>query len=325
MILHTFFFLGFAFQQDGKGDFFFPAQASSFSASNDWLFYFITILSAIFFIAIIGVMGYLIWKYHRSRCPEPQPSPSHSNTIEFIWSVIPTILLAYIFWQGFLGYIDRQNPPPDAYVVHAQGQKWSWTFKYPDGTESNVLHLPINRPIKMTLGSNDVLHDLFIPAFRAKMDAVPGRITSMWFTPTMEGEFDIFCAEYCGTEHSSMITKARVQSQAEFDAWLKEAGDFISKLPPVEAGQRVFAMKGCAACHSVDGAEGIGPTFKGAFGASRSLTDGSSVIMDYDYVYESLMEPQTKIREGFQPVMPTFQGQLDDEQIRVLVEYLKTL
>ena len=311
--------------QDGEGDFFFPAQASNLAKFNDWLFYYILIVSAVFFFAIMLSAGYFSWKYHKSRCPEPQPSPSHSNTIEFVWSVIPTIFLAYMFWQGFVGFMNRQNPPADAYQVHAQGQKWNWIFQYPDGTESNVLHLPLNRPIEVSLGSNDVLHSLFIPAFRTKMDAVPGRLTSLWFTPTMIGEFEIFCAEYCGTEHSSMITTCKVETQAEFDAWLEEAGDFISKLPPVEAGKRVFAMKGCAACHTVDGAVGIGPTFKGSFGTERKLTDGSKVTMDYDYVYESLMDPQAKLREGFPPVMPTFQGQMDDEKIRVLVEYLKTL
>ena len=312
-------------QQESEGGFFFPPAASDLAVQSDDLFFTILYLSGFFFALIVLATIYFVWKYHHKKSPEPQPSPIHSNSIEITWTVIPTLLLAWLFMQGFDGYMERRTPPPDAYEIHAQGQKWSWNFTYPDGTESSVLHLPLGKAVRVNLGSSDVIHSLFIPAFRVKMDAVPGRYEFLWFTPTMEGEFEVFCAEYCGTSHSAMITTAVVHPQAEFDAWLEEAGDFISKLPPVEAGKRVFDSKGCGACHSTTGVAGIGPALNGTFGTERKFSDGTTVTMDRNYIRESLLEPSAKISDGFQPIMPTFQGQLDDDKIRVLVEYIKSL
>ena len=312
-------------QQDGEGGFFFPPVASDLAIASDSLFFTILYLSGLFFAIIVFTTLYFVWKYHHTKCPEPQPSPVHNNTIEVIWTVVPTILLAWIFMEGFEGFMARKTPPPDAYEIHAQGRKWSWNFTYPDGTESSVLHLPLGKAVRVNLASSDVLHSLFVPAFRVKMDVVPGRYEQLWFTPTMLGEFDVYCAEYCGTNHSAMITTAVVHSQEDFDAWLSEAGDFMTKLSPIEAGERVFASKGCAACHSVAGVAGIGPALNGRFGQERKLSDGSSVTFDATYVRESLLDPTAKIADGFQPIMPTFQGQLDDDKMRVLVEYIKSL
>ena len=312
-------------QPGQEGGFWFPVQASNHAPFYDWVFFFILIVSAVFLLAITVSAVWFLFKYHRSRAPEPEPSTSHSTTIEIVWSVIPAFLLAYMFWLGFVGFMDHRTPPADAYEIYATGRKWSWSFTYPNGAESEELHVPLDRPVKIIMGSQDVIHSLFIPAFRVKQDVVPGRYTDLWFTATMEGEFELYCAEYCGKDHSSMQSTVFVQPEGQFNAWAEEAADFISKLPPAEAGARVFKMKGCIACHSTDGSVITGPSFKGQFGTERKLADGSTVVMDENYIRKSILEPNSQVVAGFDPVMTNFQGQVTDDQIRVLIEYIKSV
>ena len=309
-----------------QGDFFFPVQASTVAADHDWLFYFILTISGIAFLLINLATLYFVMKYRRSRCPEPQPSPTHNTTLEIVWSVIPTALLVMMFYWGMQAYVDQQIAPPDAMRVEVSGQKWSWSFKYPDGTETSELRCAVNQPMRLVMTSSDVIHSVWFPEFHIKRDVVPGRITEMWFEPIIEGEFNLLCAEYCGTEHSGMNTKVIVQSQAEFDKWMVEAGDLLAKMSPAEAGEKYFTLKGCNACHDVSaGITLVGPSLKDMFGTERPIEGGPAVVMDEEYIRESILEPQAKLVKGFGPTMPTYQGQLKDKEILAIAAYIQSL
>jgi cytochrome c oxidase subunit 2 len=306
--------------------FWLPDQVSTVAPVVDNVFYVVYWISVFFFVGIVAVMLFFMIRYRRRQEGEAvERSPSHHTPIEVIWTVIPLGLVVWIFWIGFKGYMDLRTPPANSYQVAIEGQQWNWTFAYPNGYVDGVLHVPIGTPVELTMTSQDVLHSFFVPEFRIKMDVLPGKYTKAWFQATKAGEYDVFCTEYCGTNHSAMRTKVIVQDPEAFQAWLTDAADFIKKLPPVEAGQKVFQVRGCPQCHSVDGTAGIGPTFKGVFGRTEALKDGSQVKVDENYIRESVLEPQAKVVAGFEPVMPTYQGRLKDAEITVLIEYLKSL
>jgi cytochrome c oxidase subunit 2 len=204
-------------------------------------------------------------------------------------------------------------------------QKWAWSFTYPNGYEDEVLHVPAGKPVKLVMTSRDVLHCLFIPHFRTKQDVVPGRYTTLWFQADAPDTLPIFCAEFCGTKHSQMLTQVIVHEPAAFDAWMLKAADWIKDMPPAQAGAIVYKKKGCNQCHSIDGSGGIGPTFQGAFGSRRRFTDGSAAAVDENYVRESLLNPKAKVLTGYDPVMPTFQGRLKESEMAALIAYLKSL
>lgn len=302
-----------------------PPSASTTSADVDWLFDFILTLSGIFF-AIIVVLGtWFVLKYRRRPGHAPQPSPSHSNKLEILWSVIPGVLVGLIFWFGFQIWLNTREVPPRAYEIQVTAQKWNWLFTYPDGTVDKDLHVPVGRPVRLVMTSEDVIHSFFVPDFRLKMDLVPGRYSETWFEVKEPGRHVVYCAEYCGTKHSDMLAQVVAHDQAGFDAWLDDASNFIDREPPVVAGGRIFQLQGCAQCHSLDGSGNAGPSLVGAWGKERLLADGSRVVMDENYARESILDPQAKIRAGFQPVMPTYKGRLEDREITVLLQYLKSL
>jgi cytochrome c oxidase subunit 2 len=198
-------------------------------------------------------------------------------------------------------------------------------FTYPNGYIDSQLHVPVDTAVKLTMTSEDVLHSFFVPDFRIKRDVIPGRYTRLWFTAVETGEYDIFCTEYCGTNHWNMLSKLVVHERAEFDSWLEEASDFLSKMPPAEAGEMLYNMRGCKQCHSVDGSPGIGPSFLGKFGSEEQLLTGETVVVEENYIRESILDPQARIVAGYDPVMPTYQGRLKDEEITAIIEYMKTL
>jgi cytochrome c oxidase subunit 2 len=198
-------------------------------------------------------------------------------------------------------------------------------FGYPNGYVDENLHVPVDTPVRLVITSDDVIHSLFIPAFRLKKDAVPGRYTKMWFRATQPGEYQVFCAEYCGTSHSDMLAKTVVHPPGEFEKWLENASNFLDKMSPAEAGEKLFKQRGCTQCHSIDGTRIIGPTLQGAFGHEVALTTGQKVLFDEDYARNSILNPQAQIVAGFDPVMPTYQGRLKDREISAIIEYIKTL
>lgn len=308
--------------------FWMPNSASEFSGEMDTLFDFLLWVSTISLFAIAAAMIYFCVKYRaksREANEAAESQVDHSNTLEVTWSVIPLFVVIAVFVAGFKQYVDLRTPPRTAYEVHATGQRWKWNFEYPEGLSHPELHVPIGRNVRIMIQSVDVLHALFIPEFRVKMDAVPGRYTELWFKATQEGTFPIYCAEYCGTAHSDMLTRVVVHSPEGFQAWVAEEIRKIESMPLVDLGALTFNQSGCATCHSLDGSTKVGPTFKGLFGRQEKVVGVGSIGVDENYIRESILEPQSKIVEGFPPSMPTFKGQLSDRRISGLIEYIKTI
>lgn len=302
-----------------------PPAATATAGDVDTLFHFILGISAAFFLLIVGLMVLFVIRYHRGRAAQPAPSSSHNTALELVWTIIPLILVVVIFGWGVRVFLDINTVPADAYEVQVTGQKWKWLFTYPNGHVDENLHVPVHRPVRLVMTSEDVIHSFFVPAFRIKRDVLPGRYTKLWFEATTSGEFQAFCAEYCGSSHSDMLAKVVVHEPGGFEKWLEQEANVLAKLPPAEAGARLYRIRGCAQCHSVDGKAGIGPTFLGLVGEQVPLQTGGPVTADENYIRESILDPQAKIVAGFQPVMPTYRGRLKDQEVTAVISYLKTL
>lgn len=308
------------------GGFWLPPSGSTTATYVDWLFYFLFYVAAFFFLLIVSLMTLFLIKYRaRPGHEEPLPSPSHNSLLEITWSVIPGIIIIIIFTVGFVGYMELRTPPPNAYEIRVTGQKWKWFFTYPTGYVDENLHVPVDQPVRLLMTSRDVIHSLFIPAFRLKMDLVPSRYTTTWFEAIQPGEYDLLCAEYCGDNHSSMLAKVIVHRPGEFEKWLEEASNFMKNLTPVEAGRILYQRQGCAQCHSLDGTPKVGPSFLGLFGSDVKLADGSTIKADENYLRESILVPDAKVVAGYRPQMPPYQGLLDEDKIDALIEFIKSL
>jgi len=308
------------------GGFWMPPQASTGAAGVDRLFDFILWLSVFFFLLIVGLMVLFVVRYRRRRSGESvQPSPAHNTPLELTWTVIPLILVTVIFGWGFKLFLDLNTAPRNAYEVQVTAQKWKWLFTYPNGHVDEDLHVPGDRATKLVMSSEDVIHSFFVPAFRVKRDVVPGRYSSVWFRPVGAGEHQVFCAEYCGTQHSDMLAKVVVHEPGGFERWLEDASNLLTRMTPAEAGEKLVRVRGCMQCHSVDGTSKIGPTLRGLFGHPVAMRDGSTLLPDENYVRESILDPQARIVAGFEPVMPTYQGRIKDQEITAIIAYLKTL
>ena len=307
------------------GSFWFPVQGSTNAAEVDWLFDFILYISVFFFVLIVGLVAVFVYRYRSRPGVEAERTATHHTPLELLWTIVPTILVIIIFYFGLNGYIDTRSPPRNAREVLVTGQKWSWSFTYPNGTIDADLHVPVGEPTRLVLRSEDVLHSFFVPAFRMKMDVVPGRYGKVWFTPVAAGEYQVFCAEYCGQNHSGMLTKVIVHEPGGFEKWLRDVEEKNMNKSPVELGAGLYKTRGCMQCHSIDGTPGIAPSFKGIYGEMQALADGKSVKVDEDYIHESIIEPQAKIVRGYAPVMPTFKGKLKDKEIAGIIEFIKSL
>lgn len=309
-----------------------PEAASEIASKVDGVLVAITVISFIFFILVSAALVILAVKYRRRGSIGPTPSITGNETLEIIWTVIPSVILVAIFIHGVVVFNELRTPPDEAVEVTVIGKQWLWQFEYPDGRKTiNELNVRQNTPVKMIMRADDVLHSFFIPAFRVKQDILPGRFTQLWFTPTKVGSFIIFCAEYCGSGHSQMLGRVNVMSPEAFARWEgKGAGGAVagaaqSSLPSHKRGEKLYANRGCNACHSIDGSDGIAPTFKGLFGRMEKLIDGSEVRADENYIIESIYEPQAKMVAGYQPVMPSFKGILSEAEVSDIIEYVKTL
>lgn len=303
-----------------------PPQASSVAPAVDSLFQFIFWVSAFFFLLIVGLMLAFVIRFRkRPGHQKAAHPPTHNTLLEVTWSAIPLILVMIMGVWGFKVFLDINTPPANAYEVQVTGQKWKWLFTYPNGYVDEVLHVPVDQPVRLVMTSEDVIHSFFVPAFRIKRDVVPGRYTKLWFRATKTGKFQVFCAEYCGTSHSDMLTFVEVHEPGGFERWLEAASNLLNTLPPAEAGRRLYQSRGCSQCHSVDGGGGIGPTFQKLFGHEVVLKGGSRTTVDENYIRESILEPMAKIVAGFEPVMPTYKGRLKDQEITALVAYIKSL
>jgi cytochrome c oxidase subunit 2 len=311
---------------DKPASFWFPEQASTFAEEVDVFYNYILWICIAFFVPIVAGMVYFVWKFRERPGYKGSPEALHNNALEIAWTVIPTLIVVWIFVRGVYGYIDMMSPPTDTYDIQVTANQWNWVFKYPNGAISNDLNVPIGENVKLIMRSEDVIHSLFVPAFRAKTDIVPGRLNIMWFRAIKEGSFDLYCTEYCGTKHSQMQALVVVQPREKFDAWLAKA----SKPPedPVEWGQWLYERQGCKGCHSVDGTIVVGPSFKGSFGTSMDMSDGSKVQMDEVYIRNSILNPQSQARASFVAKinqMNSYANKLKEDEISALTAFIKSL
>jgi cytochrome c oxidase subunit 2 len=288
----------------------------------DHLYFFLVALTAFFSILIAGLIVTYAIKFRR-RSPDSIGGRIHGGLIlEITWTVIPLLITMVIFVWGASVFFAMSRPPDETLNVYVVGKQWMWKFQHLDGQrEINQLHVPVGRAVKLIMTSEDVIHDVFVPAFRVKADVIPGRYTNIWFEPTKPGTYHLFCAEYCGTRHSGMVGDVVVMEPNDFQTWLSggvEEGSLAS------AGQKLFADLACNTCHRPD-AQGRGPVLQNLFGKTQALQSGESVVVDEAYIRESILNPAAKIVAGFQPIMPTFRGLVSEEGLLELIEYVKTL
>lgn len=300
----------------------FPAQASSYAGEVDTLYFFIVAVTVFFTVAISLAVLYLAIRFRR-RHKEEVGAPIHGSLVlELTWTIIPLLIALFIFGWSAKVWFTISRIPNQAMEISAVGKRWMWKFQHITGQrEINALHIPLGQPVKILIASEDVIHSLYFPSFRVKMDAVPGKWTSLWFEATQTGTFHIFCAEYCGNNHSGMIGTVTVMEPRDFQAWL--AGG-RSEGPPAQVGERLFSQLACNTCHLENG-QGRGPSLKDFMGTQVKLQNGQTVTVDETYIRESILNPQAKLVEGFQPLMPTFQGLVSEEGLMQLLAYVKTL
>ncbi len=307
-----------------------PEVASSFAGKVDYIIWFVTVISLVFFILISFFLIYFAIKYRRRNENEETPYITGSQILETLWTIIPSILLIVIFAYGFIVFREIRTPPSDTLEINVTGRQWLWQFKYNNGkTTLNELYVPEGKPIKLIMTSEDVIHGFYVPAFRVKQDLMANRYTQLWFTATKTGTYDLFCSQYCGTGHSAMLGKVIVMVPEEYEKWEKGEGEKkenVAGVSPAERGKQLYTQRGCNACHSIDGSRVLGPTFKGMVGRKETFEDGKEYTVDENYIHQCITEPQTIKVKGFPAgVMPSFKGVVSDEEISAIIAYMKTL
>ena len=303
---------------------FLPEQASRHATDVDRLTLLLLLISVFFTVLIAFLVIYFAIKYRR-RAPLQTSAPiadsSHSRLalmIEITWSVIPLLIVAFLFLAGAKVFVRAQQPPKDATEIYVMGKRWMWQLQHLTGArEINELHVPVGKPIRLIMISEDVIHDFGLPAFRMKQDVLPGRFTSEWFAPTRAGEYHLFCDQYCGADHSKMVGTIYVMEPAQYQQWLEGRPADVA---PTIAGEKLFAQYGCVTCHA-----SRGPSMAGLYGRMVDLQGGGSVLADENYLRESILYPSAKIKRGYPPIMPSFHGQLTEDQVIQLVAYIKSM
>ncbi len=308
-----------------------PPEGSAYAGEVDTVFLGLYWLSQVLFWGITIAAIYFAWKY-KYKAGRRTPHQTHNTNLEVIWSVGPTLLCVGIFFWGLNGYMKYAVAPGDAMEIVVTGKQWLWQFEYPDGSRTvNDLHVPVNTPIRLVMTSEDVLHDFFIPDMRVKHDVVPGRYTSIWFTPNKVGTHNFTCAEYCGRDHSGMHGEMTVESAEDFAVFQATGGTEFEGYfngetgTPADWGAIQYQRKGCSSCHSVDGTASKGPTWLHMYDSQVELADGTTVTADARYLQRSMMQPNAQVVKGFDPIMPTFQGLLREHELRGLVAYIESL
>ncbi|MCC7181547.1 MAG: cytochrome c oxidase subunit II [Acidobacteria bacterium] len=300
----------------------FPEQASTFARDVDALYFFIIAVSGFFALGVTVAVIVFGIVFRRRHAGEVGARIEGNLPLELAWSIIPTMISMVMFGWGASSYFHMRTPPAEALNIYAVGKQWMWKFQHLEGQrEINELHVPVGRPVKVTITSEDVVHSLYLPSFRTKMDAIPGRYTHLWFEATKVGEYHIFCTEYCGTNHSGMIGTVVVMEPNDYQAWLAGGG---VEGTLVERGQRLFQDLACGTCH-LDTGKGRGPSLNDIVGKTVALADGSTAVVDEGYLRESIINSQAKIVQGYQPLMPAFQGLVSEDNLVALVEYVKSL
>ena len=301
---------------------FFPEQASVQAAQVDAIYFFMVAVTAFFSLLIASLIVLFAIKYRRRHKDEIGADIHGSLALELLWTVIPFFITMVMFAWGAKVFFDIYRPPAGAMEVYIVGKQWMWKAQHLDGMrEINELHVPVGRPVKLTMGSEDVLHSFYIPSFRVKADVIPGRLNVLWFTATKPGKYHLFCAEYCGTKHSGMIGWVYAMEPTEFQTWL---GGGSTTDTPAAAGEKLFTDLACISCHR-DDAQARAPQLKGLFGHTVQLQGGGTAVADESYIRESIVNPQAKIVNGYPPLMPTFQGMVTEEQLLQLIAYVRSL
>lgn len=314
-----------------NGSFWLPVAASETARDVDAMFNFIMWTSYIFTAIIGGLMVLFCIQYRRRPGVRADQSITHNTPIEIIWSVLPTILVAIMFWGGYTTFLDMRTSPPDAMVVKVNASQWSWNFTYENGVESPAeFHVPANTPIEMMMTSADVLHSFHLPAFRQKIDILPNRYTKIWFESGEPATYRVYCSEYCGKLHSDMYAKLVVDTPEDYEAWMVKAGNWMvnedgTMKSPLEIGELTYNRKGCKACHSIDGTAGTAPSFGGLFGLERTFVDGSTATADENYISQSIREPYSQLVQGYGEQMTVYSPMLPEEQIAGIIAYIKDL
>ena len=300
----------------------FPTQASAMASHVDALYFYLLAVSTFFSILIAVLVIYFAIRYRRRSDGEFPKGYAGSLKLELIWTIIPFLITMTFFGWGARIYFRMNRPPNDAMQIFVVGKQWMWKVQHPDGVrEINELHVPVGRAVVLTMTSEDVIHSFFIPAFRMKRDVVPGRYQTVWFQATKTGDYHLFCSQYCGTKHSAMIGMVHVMAPTDYQAWLA-GGSGSESL--ASAGAKLFTQHTCNTCHRPDSLA-RGPNLEGLFGKPVRLQDGQTITADEGYIRESILMPQAKLVEGYQPIMPTFQGLISEEGILQLVAYIRSL
>jgi len=298
-----------------------PARASTTAGSVDALFIFLVALCTLMSVAIFATIVVFAVQYRRRKGVVAEQIEG-STALEITWSIIPLGIFIMIFIWGAVIYFKERTPPRGATEVYVVAKQWMWKLQHEEGRrEINELHIPVGRDVKLILTSQDVIHSFYVPAFRIKQDVLPGRYTTAWFHPTKAGTYHLFCAEYCGSQHSGMIGQVVVLEPAQYQAWLSGGGATGTL---ASNGQNMFLQLGCSTCHRAD-TQGRGPSLVGLFGKPVQLEDGRVVTADENYIRESILAPGSKVVSGFKPIMPVFQGLVNEEQLNALVAYVKSL
>jgi cytochrome c oxidase subunit 2 len=300
-----------------------PTAATKISEDWDSLYKFLLVASLISCVLLLGGMLYFLFKYRRKSDNDKTAYISHNATLEFLWSFIPLVIFLVVFAWGWQIFHSMRNAPVGATEIHVFAKQWLWDFEYKTGKKTiGEFVVPVNVPIKLIMTSSDVLHSFFVPSFRIKQDVIPGRYTTVWFESNKLGEFHIFCTEFCGADHSGMLGKIKVVTKPDYESWLAAAIETIESGSAL--GAKLFRQKGCVGCHTLDGTAKVGPSFKALFGKKSELADGKLVDADENYIRESVLNPAAKIAKGFPPgVMPAFQGQLSEQEVMGLIEFIK--
>lgn len=309
-------------------------EAANFVSSFNTSFYFILAVSLIFIVGLSALMLYFVFRYNTRKNKKAEQIEGNT-TLEIVWTIVPVILALIMFWIGWRGYLPMSKPPKDSMNILTTARMWSFSFRYDNGKESPDLIIPVGTPIALKLISLDVLHSVYIPEFRMKSDIIPGREKIMWFRPEREGEYNLFCAEYCGLRHSYMNSKVKVLTKQDFDSWYGDTTNVASDTTKAggtaggAAGEAIIKNNGCTACHSTDGSKIVGPTFKNLFGEKQTVTkDGkeTQVTADEAYITRSIYEPDAEVVQGFpKGVMQSYKGTVNEDDIAKIIEYLKTL
>lgn len=300
-----------------------PIPASQLAEEVDQLIYFLVEISIFSSLLVIGGFVYFSIRFRRKSEKDKTPAITHHYLLEFLWSFIPFVIFMFVFGWGWLLYDKMRDHPKNALEIHVYGQMWNWDFVYKNGRKSSrVLTVPVNTPVKLVMSSRDVIHSFFIPSFRIKQDVLPGTYTSLSFTANKKGKFPVFCTEFCGAGHSSMLASVHVMSVKEWEQWL--ATDPYKGMSLSQIGESVF-QKSCTACHTATVEKRIGPGLAGLFGAKREFEKGGSLTVDENYIRESILNPAVRISKGYTNMMTPFAGLLQEEEITGLIEYIKTL